>query len=213
MKLKLSFLVLTLALLSVNAYAFQISDSQYTGEYNGVSLAATETAFNSVSARGNSGVELGAIIAVPSHAIGKYTLENGWLPCNGVAEMAGTELCTQNPTMCGKTPDLTKRFLEGTGGNSQMVEAGLPNIKARAESANLGHMDYQFWGDPVRYSGAFYADNMWGQNGTTDCCGHMGSWPRNLVLDASRSSAVYRNDVTTVQPASYTVHYFIRVNE
>ena len=228
----LSILALTLALLNGNAYAAQIrqiADGQYSGEYNGVKLNNVQAAFNSITAKSNTGVELGAIIAVPSHAIGKYTKQNGWLPCDGVADTTGTELCKQNPGMCGKTPDLNngKRFLQGTAGASDMVNAGLPNIK--------GNMLFWGWvnGKGLMGTGGAageeddeptpsFAEGSGATTSYRSTVSHIytagpsptgGLVHRIMTFNAGNYSGIYQNEVDTVQPSAYTVHYFIRVNE
>jgi len=209
MKTLLTSLILTLAL-SVNAYAFQIADGQYQSntKYNNVRLSDYQDDFNSVTAKTNSGVELGAIIAVPSYAISKYTPENGWLPCDGEASMDGTELCTQNSAMCGKTPDLNGKglFLQGTNEASKTVEAGIPNIKGR------------FYHD---INATYYLDGpfSWTRTGKVNLANSENHSSGYVTFDPSRVSSVYRDtheDGTkfdTVQPPAYTVRYFIKVNE
>ena len=220
MKTLLTSFILTLALLSVNAYAAQIrqiADGQYSGEYNGVKLNNVQAAFNSVTAKSNTGVELGAIIAVPSHAIGKYTKQNGWLPCDGVADTTGTELCKQNPGMCGKTPNLNggKKILQGTDGESQMVDAGLPNIRGSLESPK-GDKESLLGPEHAALITSGALSVTYGGRGmpATDSVGSGYPYPQSAInLNANDSSPIYRDDITTVQPETYTVRYYIRVNE
>lgn len=90
------------------------------------------------------------------------------------------------------------RFLEGVKNiedTKSLKSAGLPNITGI------------FSGDDYTRSGAFYRYHtgsghyMVAGAGLGDTYG----------FDASRCSKIYRNDVTTVQPASYTVVYIMKV--
>jgi len=201
----LSFLVLTLTLLSVNAYAFQVADSQYSGGYNGLDLTAAQTAFNGIRSRGaGGGVPVGTIVAVPSHTVAKFLEQEpeAWLPCNGYTTH-GTELAT----LMSFTPNLNGKFLEGSDGSSQEIPAGLPNIKGEYTQSSL----YYGYDDGL-YTGAFQKKanhNVYALSNTTGACTYMSGW----IFDASRVSSVYRNDISTVQPEAYTVRYYIRCNE
>lgn len=113
--------------------------------------------------------------------------------------MAGWYLCNGE----NGTPNLTGRFLEGVTANNESMrykEAGLPNITGKFIQ---GCWDYEHdWGVT---SGAFYLthDNA-GE------CAHKGDSRGICDFNASRSSAVYGKS-TTVQPASCTVYYYMRV--
>ena len=196
MKLKLSFLILTLTLLSVNAYAFQIADSRYEGDYNDVNLYTAEIKFNGVSARGaGGGAPVGTIVAVPSHAEAKFIEEDpdAWVLCDGREIPSGTALrsyMTYTPNLNGEG-----RVLQGTNGTSSTVAAGLPNITGEVCLFNRTLANGAF-----RYS----------RNGWVEIAHEQGRSIANF--DASRSSPVYgRSD--TVQPEAYTVRYYIRCNE
>lgn len=94
------------------------------------------------------------------------------------------------------TPDLTGRFLEGVTANPKSFkEAGIPNITgwfARTWNAYCG--------------GVFYRGSSWGDGGL-----YAGYNDYEILFDASRCSPVYRNDITTVQPSSYTVYYIMKI--
>lgn len=95
------------------------------------------------------------------------------------------------------TPNLSSRFLEGvTSGAKQWRDAGLPNITATFSGGDLGSS---------QTSGAVY----W--TGRTGDRLDGGDWGRQVLgFNASRSSAVYGRS-STVQPASYTVYYIMRI--
>lgn len=135
-----------------------------------------------------SGVPIGTIIAWP----GNFAPTEGgtWLLCNG-------QSCVSYPALSaivGSTvPDLNGRFLEGTIGTPRSFkEAGLPNITG-------------FFGvdGNSSASGSFYKNGaMRGADGAS-------SHNDRCDFDASLSSSIYgRSD--TVQPASYTVNYYIK---
>ena len=100
-------------------------------------------------------------------------------------------------------PDLDGRFLEG-GTAGTYKAAGLPNINGTlsipsyntgAQSAfSDGCFSTAMNGGNARAIG--YADQFYQRSAT--------------LLDASRSSAVYKNDVTTVQPNSLTALFVIK---
>ena len=97
------------------------------------------------------------------------------------------------------TPNLSGRFLEGvTSGAKQWHQPGLPNITGAIRATdNAGWNTYA--------TGAFRGQTL----GDGDTGNQGGEW-KLYDFNASRSSAVYGNS-TTVQPASYTVYYIMRM--
>ena len=109
-------------------------------------------------------------------------IPKGWALCNG----------------SNGTPNLTGRFLEGVTSVSaakQTKAAGLPNITGHFPSES-GY---------TNPSGAFYKGS--GSYGEGDGGNGTDEW---IYFDASRSSSVYGKS-TTVQPASYTVMYIMKI--
>lgn len=105
------------------------------------------------------------------------------------------------------TPDLTGRFLEGVTANAKKFkEAALPNIYGDFSANAFG-------------SGELYSNVIIGAIRTRhSTTGHWVvssnySYYHTFDIDASRCSPVYRNDCSTVQPASYTVMYIIKVQK
>ena len=109
------------------------------------------------------------------------------------------------------TPNLTGRFLEGVTADSSskiFKAAGLPNIRGYS---NIGYQTSGInYGTRQSYAiqETYYSQGYWSE------------YPdRNVVsyyqfnFDASRCSSVYRNDITTVQPASFTVYYIIKIKK
>ena len=96
-------------------------------------------------------------------------------------------------------PNYIGRFLEG-GNSVTSIEAGLPNITG---SFAIGH--YYAFDDSYGYSvGAFstpYANKM--PNPGSGQTSYNGATSVNF--DASRSSAIYNDNITTVQPSSITL--------
>lgn len=98
------------------------------------------------------------------------------------------------------TPNLSGRFLEGIiSGPQQWHDAGLPNITGKFTGAA---------GIPELANGAFYMLDK------IQAFVHLHNTPyvdfRNYGFSASNSNPIYGRS-NTVQPASYTVYYIIRV--
>ena len=102
------------------------------------------------------------------------------------------------------TPNLSGRFLEGvTSGSKQWHDAGLPNIKGSFSGHVMG------WDNSTTVTGAFYSYAVKNRSGAGNDDWGSGRVP-NFVFDASRSNSIYGRS-GTVQPASYTVYYIMRV--
>lgn len=99
------------------------------------------------------------------------------------------------------TPDLRNRFLEGTTTKANMfVEAGLPNITGKHYTDNTSAEYY--------YSPSGVYTYIHGKNLTLEgSTSYTSGW---LLFDASRCSSIYGNS-NTVQPASYTVYYIMKI--
>ena len=99
------------------------------------------------------------------------------------------------------TPDLRNRFLEGTTTKANMfVEAGLPNITGKHYTDNTSSEYY--------YSPSGVYTYIHGKNLTLEgSTSYTSGW---LLFDASRCSSIYGNS-NTVQPASYTVYYIMKI--
>ena len=138
----------------------------------------------------SSGVPIGTIIAWPGS---NPPTEGGtWLLCNGQSAAVYPQL----KAIVGSTvPNLNGRFLEGTIGTPRSFkEAGLPNITGQFD----GNVN-----DGLSKTGSFYvlSSNISGSDG-----GKGGGY---IGFNASRCSAIYGKS-STVQPASYTVRYYIK---
>ena len=97
--------------------------------------------------------------------------------------------------------------MEGVTSNpKEFKEAGVPNIR--------GNSGVGFFTTGVNYStlgsGAirspYVTVGRWhGESDTTSY--------HSITFDASLFSTIYRNDITTVQPASYTVYYVMKIKK
>ena len=101
----------------------------------------------------------------------------------------------------GVLPDLSERVLQGADTAKQYREAGLPNITGKVGTVVVpNHGNY--------VQGAIYA-LTWGDNNPSASSPNVtGQTLYGYGIDASRSSAVYGKS-STVQPAAYTVTYYV----
>lgn len=151
----------------------------------------------------------GKVVSVPTGAImafGGATAPEGWLACDGsaVSRTDYADLFAQIGSAYGdgdgsttfNLPDLSDCFVQG-GIPGTTHDAGLPNIKGRfsVDSPRTPTVD-----------GAFKKDSDFGTEGWDGWSG----FGRVYSFDASRSSGVYKDSVTTVQPKSVEVLYCIK---
>ena len=143
--------------------------------------------------------------------MGNGAIPSGYLLCDGsaVSRTMYPDLFTAIGTTYGSgdgsttfnLPDSNqaKRFLQGDTVAGTVKQAGLPNIKGK-----LGFIG-QYGGNPI--------DGAFAKTGSTT------NWPGNGTdfypaystdFDASRSSAIYSDSVTTVQPHALTTRYIIK---
>ena len=124
----------------------------------------------------------------------------GYLLCDGsevsrttydkLFECIGVKFGVGDTTSTFNLPDLIGKFIEGSATAGTYKDAGLPNIKGGGS-----------WGKGSNPSGALYTTYTDYNSGTS-----VAETPSYyLNFDASRSSSVYKNNVTTVQPESLTL--------
>ncbi|MDY5044993.1 tail fiber protein [Phascolarctobacterium sp.] len=151
---------------------------------------------------GGGGVPIGTIIAWPGSSA---PTEGGtWLLCNG-------QSCSSYPALVaivGSTvPNLNGRFLEGTTSTPRSFKnAGLPNITATMiGNTHLNNSGPNLTGALYYHS---YRAGCYDWNGGDWYFGNSAqlNW---IGFNASRCSAIYGAS-DTVQPASYTVMYYIK---
>ena len=143
------------------------------------------------------GVPVGTIIAWPGSSA---PTEGGtWLLCNG-------QSCVGYPALSaivGSTvPNLEGRFLEGTTGTPRSLkDAGLPNITGNLCLRKSGEGIYSLSGV---FAGSSASSNTYsGHNSIT------ADSTININFMASNANGIYGKS-STVQPASYTVRYYIK---
>jgi hypothetical protein len=121
---------------------------------------------------------------------------DGWVICNGKWYSADGKYSSDTYTdVCSiETPNLIGRYALGaTTDIGVMVEAGLPNIKGTFIAQTPKD------GSSTGYSGAFTPD----MNSYSHINDHgSGLYSRNITFNASASSGVYKDGVTTVTPPS-----------
>ena len=104
--------------------------------------------------------------------------------------------------MGSTVPNLEGRFLEGTTGTPRSFKnAGLPNITGTTATSN----DLNFYTHV--FTGAFYWS--YDDNSAWNANDRDGVSVARIGFDASRCSPIYGAS-DTVQPASYTVRYYIK---
>lgn len=161
----------------------------------------TETSENELYAVELSGLKPGTIVAFA----GNSSLD-GYLICNGSAvsrttyvelfAVIGTTYGTGDGSTTFNVPNLTDRFIQGSGTAGTKKDAGLPNITATADVTQGASRSYNA-------TGAFYqTDN--GNGGNWDTAASC-----KLNLNASRSSSIYGKS-STVQPPALTMRYYIK---
>lgn len=157
-----------------------------------------------------SGLESLTGVYVP---YGGDILPQGWLWCDGsaISRIDYAELFARIGTTFGQgdgsttfnIPDFTGgRFIEGSDQNGVYKNAGLPNIKGNI---------YNIGGVPnstgITADGAF--SRVSAASGTGMSTGGQDTYAR-IDIDASRSSSIYSDSITTVQPKSLTSKWIIR---
>ncbi len=100
------------------------------------------------------------------------------------------------------TPNLSGRFLEGvTSSPGNTKSAGLPNITIPSGHGLMG------WGQ--NSSGTYGAYQIISKAATHPTGSGNSRWTADF--NAHRCSSIYRDDITTVQPNSYTVLYIMKI--
>lgn len=143
-------------------------------------------------------------------AFAANTTPSGCLICNGAAvsrttysrlfAAIGTTYGSGDGTTTFNVPNLTDRFIQGSGTAGTYKAAGLPNITGKAGPYNVyGSRNNQVSvGALTSVKDKDYA------------LGAGGGGPFNFVeLDASKSNSIY-GESTTVQPPALTMRYYIK---
>lgn len=175
-----------------------------------------------------SGVPVGTIISYAG-----YGVPNGWLICNGATlatadypalfnaigySWNGDESITTDKF---KLPDLTDRFLEGTGTayqktSTQIADPSGTVVYSRYVSASIPAVIGRFTGLPNHSvfvgTQAFtrVAESWMSDGGYTESGGNYRAKIGSVDLNSERSNSIYSSSTTTVQPASAYVLFIIK---
>ena len=139
------------------------------------------------------------------------SVPTGYLLCNGAAvsrtdyanlfAAIGTLYGAGDGSTTFNLPDARDRVLQGASGRhsaGSYIAAGLPNITGSLGSAIGGSS-----GGAFSFSSAGYNTNIAASGTGTVPIGY-------LAVDASRSNAIYANNVTTVQPPAIATNFIIK---
>lgn len=142
------------------------------------------------------------------------TIPNGWFLCDGSAvsrttyaelfAVIGTTYGVGDGTTTFNLPNYIDNFAQGSATAGTVKNAGLPNIKgtfAHVSSGNVANVA------SPSYSGAFAVDTTLPLGGGVNSGSSSGA---GTSFDASRSSAIYSDNVTTVQPPALTCRVLIK---
>jgi len=166
-------------------------------------------AINAATARANLGINDEKVVAVvPIGSIISYAANSaptGYLICNGAAvsrttyknlfDKIGTLYGSGDGSTTFNLPNLTDKFIQGSGTAGNIKAAGLPNITGRAS----------FQPHSSTLNGAFSS----GSGGSGVAGGGSGFWSGCTQFDASKSNSIYGAS-TTVQPPAVTMRFYIR---
>lgn len=159
---------------------------------------------------------------VPAGVVAEYGGVNapaGWLLCQGQAvsrtdyadlfAAIGTKYGEGDGSTTFNLPDARDAFPQGANGNlGTAIEAGLPNITGEILTTSDNNASKTLPLIGVTFNGAFSST----KTKTSDLVGGLssnGTYPRNILLDASASSDVYGKS-NTVQPKAFCVNYIIK---
>ena len=140
----------------------------------------------------------------------------GCLLCNGAAvsrttyaalfAAIGTTYGSGDGSTTFKLPDLTDKFIQGSGTSGKVKRAGLPNITGKAYVPENGIIQWSLFGNR---EGAIDAELRSVNNYPRVTSGDFQNTVAGLNIDASRSSSVYGSS-STVQPPALTMRYYIK---
>ena len=151
-------------------------------------------------------VPVGTVIAIAANSA-----PSGYLLCNGAAvsrttyaklfAAIGTTYGEGDGSTTFNLPNLTDRFIQGSGTVGTVKSAGLPNITGSI----YNFLYFQDSGN----SGAMYSGNMFENPESSYSAPHTpGTWG-SIAFDASKSNSIYGSS-STVQPPALTMRYYIK---
>lgn len=141
---------------------------------------------------------------------------DGFLICNGAAisretysnlfAAIGTTYGSGDGSTTFNVPNLTDKFIQGSGTAGSVKNAGLPNITGAFSSAKQLNVNFNF----ATTQGAFYSRGQFGESNSIIVPSASSSNHQALAgFDASRSSPIYGNS-SSVQPPALTMRYYIK---
>lgn len=179
----------------------------------------TAGTYNKVTVNAQGHVTAGSnvsVVSVPVGAVIAYAANSdpdGYLLCNGAAvsrttyanlyKKIGTTYGSGNGSTTFNLPNLTDKFVQGSGTAGTVKSAGLPNITATIKNDDVIGI---FAGINVTASGSF---SVSGSKCNRNATAIDARWPNRMDFDASRSSSIYGNS-STVQPPALTMRYYIK---
>ena len=184
------------------------------GELGGVPPAAKEDKDKFLKGDGTWAVSpnVGSVIIFAANA----TPAGGFLLCNGAAvsrttyaalfAAIGTTYGSGDGSTTFNLPNLTDKFIQGSGTAGKVKRAGLPNITGKAYVPDNGIVQWTLFGNR---EGALDAEFRQVKNYPSVTSGDFQNTVAGLNIDASRSSSVYGSS-STVQPPALTMRYYIK---
>lgn len=197
-----------------------LSGGTLIGDVNGVTPPNGD---NSKKLANTEFIQALARILVPTGCVQAFAgsaTPNGWLLCDGSAvsrtdyadlyAVIGDTYGAGDGVDTFNLPNLTDKFIEGSATSGTVKNAGLPNIKGSIrELGSVGGSNAPISLNNLNGQGAFGRWNtgsaFYLNNPSTVSNAYLG-----FDFDASRSSAIYSDSVTTVQPPSVTMRYIIK---
>ena len=188
----------SLQLKTINVFQ---TEAQY--EANKSSLGEDELSLVPFDLSGGNPV--GTVIAFAANSA-----PSGYLLCNGSAvsrttyadlfATIGTTYGSGNGSTTFNLPNLTDKFIQGSGTAGTSKSAGLPNITGEVMPET----------DSVGMVGGGIANGAFAKGSRTGRYISSGGWDwKSLTFDASRCSSIYGAS-TTVQPPALTMRYYIK---
>ena len=183
-----------------------------------VNIAETQTITGDKTFTGTVDLSGATVISSDNIPVGSIiwsanaSVPAGYLLCNGASVGRDTypELFAAIGTTYGEgdgsttfnLPDLIGRFIEGASTAGTVKAAAAPNITGAIESYNTSTLAVNT-GVLNSGTGAFYGTSR-NSTATMQVTPESGIYTYKQNFDASRSSSVYQNGVSTIQPPSVT---------
>lgn len=161
---------------------------------------------------GTIAIQTGTVIAFAANSA-----PNGYLICNGAAvnrttyadlfAVIGTTYGSGDGSTTFNVPNLTDKFIQGSGTAGSVKNAGLPNITGNI-SPNT-YDDSTWLNISPSYTGALKPRNTNIKTAKLTNYETISNNNGGISFDASRSSSIYGKS-STVQPPALTMRYYIK---